>query len=264
MYGAAAGDIVGSIYEIENLRSKDFPLFSAGSHFTDDTVLTAATEEAILRWDEGDGELETLAVEELLHFFNAHPDAAYGGRFIEWARGPEQKPYGSFGNGSAMRISGAGFYAKTLEEAQQLAERVTAVTHNHPDGIRGAAAVASAILLAKTGTPKEEIRRYIDNNYYPVMFTLASIPKDYGFEAACSRSVPQALVAFFESDGFEDAIRNAISIGGDSDTIAAITGSVAEAAYGVPETIRSEVDRRLTPDIRAVFAAFGKKLDSRK
>ena len=148
--------------------------------------------------------------------------------------------------------------------AQQLAERVTAVTHNHPDGIRGAAAVASAILLAKTGTPKEEIRRYIDNNYYPVMFTLASIPKDYGFEAACSRSVPQALVAFFESDGFEDAIRNAISIGGDSDTIAAITGSVAEAAYGVPETIRSEVDRRLTPDIRAVFAAFGKKLDSRK
>ena len=105
MYGAAAGDIVGSIYEIENLRSKDFPLFSAGSHFTDDTVLTAAIEEAILRWDAGDGELETLAVEELLHFFNAHPDAAYGGRFITWARGPEQKPYGSFGNGSAMRIS---------------------------------------------------------------------------------------------------------------------------------------------------------------
>ena len=136
MYGAAAGDIVGSIYEIENLRSKDFPLFSAGSHFTDDTVLTAAIEEAILRWDAGDGELETLAVEELLHFFNAHPDAAYGARFIEWARGPEQKPYGSFGNGSAMRISGAGFYARTIEEAQQLAERVTAVTHNHPDGIR--------------------------------------------------------------------------------------------------------------------------------
>lgn len=163
-----------------------------------------------------------------------------------------------------MRISGAGFYAETLDDAQKIAERVTAVTHNHPDGIRGAAAVASAIFLAKTGTPKDEIRRYIDRNFYPVMFHLASIPKDYGFEAACSRSVPQALVAFFESDGFEDAIRNAISIGGDSDTIAAITGSVAEAAYGVPETIRSEVDRRLTPDIRAVFAAFGKKLDSRK
>ena len=243
MYGAAAGDIVGSIYEIENLRSKDFPLFSAGSHFTDDTVLTAAIEEAILRWDAGDGELETLAVEELLHFFNAHPDAAYGARFIEWARGPEQKPYGSFGNGSAMRISGAGFYARTIEEAQQLAERVTAVTHNHPDGIRGAAAVSSAIFLAKTGTPKDEIRRYIDSNFYPVMFHLASIPKDYGFE---------------------DAIRNAISIGGDSDTIAAIAGSVAEAAYGVPELIRSEVDRRLTPDLRDVFAAFGKKLETRK
>lgn len=264
MFGAAAGDIVGSIYEIENLRSKDFPLFSAGSHFTDDTVLTAAIEEAILRWDAGDGELETLAVEELLHFFNAHPDAAYGARFIEWARGPEQKPYGSFGNGSAMRISGAGFYARTIEEAQQLAERVTAVTHNHPDGIRGAAAVSSAIFLAKTGTPKDEIRRYIDSNFYPVMFHLASIPKDYGFEAACSRSVPQALVAFFESDGFEDAIRNAISIGGDSDTIAAIAGSVAEAAYGVPELIRSEVDRRLTPDLRDVFVSFQKRLQSRK
>ena len=125
MYGAAAGDIVGSIYEIENLRSKDFPLFSAGSHFTDDTVLTAAIEKAILRWDAGDGELETLAVEELLHFFNAHPDAAYGGRFITWARGPEQKPYGSFGNGSAMRISGAGFYAETLDDAQKIAERIT-------------------------------------------------------------------------------------------------------------------------------------------
>jgi len=163
-----------------------------------------------------------------------------------------------------MRISGAGFYAKTLEEALQLAERVTAVTHNHPDGIRGAAAVSSAIFLAKTGTPKDEIRRYIDRNFYPVMFPLASIPKDYEFEAACSRSVPQALVAFFESDGFEDAIRNAISIGGDSDTIAAIAGSVAEAAYGVPEFIRAEVDRRLTPDIRAVFTAFQKKLESRK
>lgn len=264
MYGAAAGDIIGSIYEIENLRSKDFPLFSADSHFTDDTVLTAAIEEAILRWDAGEGELEALASEELLRFFEAHSDAAYGGRFIQWALLGELKPYGSYGNGAAMRISGAGFYAKTLDDAQMIARRVTSVTHNHPDGIRGAAAVASAIFLAKTGTPKDAIRRYIDRNFYPVMFPLASIPKDYGFETACSRSVPQALVAFFESADFEDAIRNAVSIGGDSDTIAAIAGSVAEAAYGVPDAIRAEADARLTPDIREVFTAFRQKLETLK
>lgn len=240
MYGAMIGDIVGSIYEFENIKTKEFPLFGEGCDYTDDTIMTLAVAKAIMLSREeqsrtqGKGKgFQEFLVEVMQELGRRFPDpkGAYGGNFACWLRSPNPQPYGSYGNGSAMRVSACGLAAVTLEEAVALARASAAVTHNHPEGIKGAESVSAAIFLAKIGKSKEEIKQYICKHYYELNFTLDEIRPNYRFDASCQGTVPQAMVAFFESDSFEDAIRNMISIGGDSDTAAAITGSIAWIYY---------------------------------
>lgn len=263
MVGAIIGDIAGSRFEWENHKSKDFDFFHAKDSFTDDTVLTLAIAEAILQTKPDHSDLSELTAESMRKYGHRHTSAGYGGLFRRWLLSSHPEPYNSFGNGSAMRVSACGWAAQSLEEALNLAETVSAVTHDHPEGIKGAQAIAAAIYLARTGADKAEIRRYIQKNFYPVNFTLDEIRPAYGFDATCQGSVPQALEAFFEAVSFEDAIRNAISLGGDSDTIAAMAGSVAEAYYGVPADLRTIAESYLTPDLRDALAAFEKEYPPR-
>lgn len=235
MYGAFTGDIVGSIYEFNNIKTKSFPLFSQDCDYTDDTIMTVAVAKAIITSIEEKNKrgFKKVLVETMKDFARRYPcpKGAYGERFYYWLKSDDPKPYNSFGNGSAMRVSPCALIAISLEEAQKLAILSASISHNHPWGIKGAEAVASAIFLAKIGKEKEEIKKYIRDNFYPLDFTLEAIRPTYSFDVSCQGSVPQALVAFFEANDFEDAIRNAISIGGDSDTIAAITGSIALSYY---------------------------------
>ena len=242
MFGAFIGDIVGSKYEFNNIKTKQFPLFSEGCDFTDDTIMTAAVAKAmLLRVEEQKMQPGTekgflsLLVEVMQDFGRRypHPTGAYGSGFAIWLRQEHPKPYGSFGNGSAMRVSPCGLAAVTLEEAQALARVSAVISHNHPEGIKGAESVASAVFLAKQGSSKDEIRQYIASHYYDLDFTLDGIRSSYGFDGSCQGSVPQSFEAFLESDSFEDAIRNIISIGGDCDTTGAICGSVAWTFYMV-------------------------------
>lgn len=231
MLGAIIGDIVGSKYEFDNIKTKDFPFVSRGCTFTDDTVMTVAVARALMRMKKEDYYFKAAVIEEMKTLGREYPHAGYGGRFNFWLREDFSEPYNSYGNGSAMRVSPCGLYAKSLDEALTLAKESAEVTHNHPEGIKGAQAVAAAIYLAKAKKSKEEIADYIRREFYPLDKTLDEIRPDYEFDVTCQGSVPQAIVAFLESENFEDAIRNAVSIGGDSDTIAAITGSVALAFY---------------------------------
>lgn len=236
MYGAFIGDIVGSKYEFNNIKTKDFPLFSPGCDYTDDSIMTAAVARAILCTAREDcGDFSRVLVETMQDFGRRypHPTGAYGGRFADWLRREDPAPYGSYGNGSAMRVSPCALAAVTLEEALELARVSAAVTHDHPEGIKGAQAVAAALFLAKTGASKEEIRQYVAGHFYPLDFTLDSIRADYHFDVSCQGSVPQAMVAFLESSGFEDAVRGAVSIGGDCDTTGAMAGSIAWTYYTV-------------------------------
>lgn len=240
MIGAIIGDIVGSRFEWDNYKSKDFEFFTEDCFPTDDSIMTIALAKAIMEtWDgTGDVDYDKLrenSVKYMLEIGRNYPDCGYGGMFWHWMFGDDQSPYGSFGNGSAMRVSAAGFAARSLEEAKALAKAVTEVTHNHPEGIKGAEATAVAIYLARNGSIQGEIEDYINEHYYTIDFTLDDIRDTYEFEGSCQKTVPQALEAFFEATSFEDAIRNAISIGGDSDTMAAITGGIAEAYFGVPD-----------------------------
>lgn len=259
MIGAIIGDIAGSRFERMNFKGKNFTFFYPPDRVTDDSIMTLAVAQALLKAAPDYGSLAEQTTEELQHFGRAYPRAGYGGAFKRWLKADHPEPYNSYGNGSAMRVSACGWAAKSLEEALELAETVTAVTHNHPEGIHGAQAVAAAVYLARTGKSKEEIRRYICENFYPLDFTLDEIRNHYKFDVTCRGSVPQALEAFFEAEDFEDAVRNAVSIGGDSDTIAAIAGSVAEAYYGVPDTLRHEATEYLKPDLLAVLEAFEEK-----
>lgn len=240
MFGAFIGDIVGSKYEFNNVKTKRFPLFSQGCDYTDDTIMTVAVAKAIMlsrreqyeQNEKGKGFQEFL-VEVMQDFGRRYPNptGAYGGGFAKWLRQQNPKPYGSYGNGSAMRVSPCGLAAVTMEEALALARASACITHNHPEGIKGAEAVSAAIFLAKCGKTKAEIRQYISDHYYNLDFTLDSIRDSYKFDGSCQGSVPQAIVAFLESENFEDAIRNVISIGGDCDTTGAITGSIAWIYY---------------------------------
>jgi type I restriction enzyme M protein len=238
MLGAIVGDIAGSRFEGYGNKTKEFDLFTAECSVTDDSVMTLAVAQAILEcggdWDK----LSSAAVRCMRAIGRAYPYVGYGGMFRRWLRSDDPKPYNSYGNGAAMRVSACGFAANSFEEALMLSRRVTEVTHDHPEGIKGAEAVAAAIFLAREGKSISDIRGCIDTHYYPMDFTLDSIRDEYEFSESCQGSVPQALTAFFESEGFEDTIRNAISIGGDSDTIAAIAGGIAEAYYGIPADIR--------------------------
>lgn len=265
LYGAIFGDVVGSIYEWDNIKTKDFELFDEDSFFTDDTVMSIAVACALSENKNSRDNflLGTRAIKWMKLLGREYPDAGYGSHFGMWLNEDMPQPYNSWGNGAAMRISPVAYFAKTLDEVKELSFRVTAVSHNHPEGIKGAEATAMAIFLALQGKSKEEIKEYIVQNYYPINFTLDKIRPFYVFRSSCQETVPQALQAFFESESFEDAIRNAISIGGDSDTIAAITGSVAEAYYGVPDNIkefvRGKLDDNLREKLLKIEAKYGTK-----
>lgn len=239
--GAVVGDVVGSRFEFCNHRSKDFELFSNDCFFTDDTVMTFAVYEALLESGKEFSNLEQKVVEKMKFYGRKYPNRGYGCNFLLWIMSNKSCPYYSFGNGSAMRVSPVAYFAKDIEEAKRLSRIVTSVTHNHPEGIKGAEATTVAIFMALQGKTKQAIKKKIEEDYYKLDFTIDEIRGTYEFNETCQETVPQAIKAFLESSSFEDAIRTAISVGGDSDTLAAITGSVAEAYYGVPKKIQKEV-----------------------
>ncbi len=258
MIGAIIGDIAGSRFEWHNHKSKEFELFTNRCGPTDDSIMTLAVAKAIMNYAGDYSRLESEAISCMQAYGKRYPDAGYGGRFYRWIFSSNPKPYNSYGNGAAMRVSPCGFAAKSLEEAMLLARTVTQVTHNHPESMKAAEAVISAIYLARIGKTLDEIQDYITERYYRIDFTLDEIRPSYHFDVSCQGSVPQAFAALFESSGFEDAIRNAISIGGDSDTIAAITGGMAEAYYGVPEDIRKQAMGFLDDDLSGILLEFEK------
>jgi ADP-ribosylglycohydrolase len=249
--GAITGDVIGSRYEFFNTKKKDFQLFSEYSQFTDDTVLTVATMECLLSKEKD----YTLFYQMYSRDF---PSSGFGSMFCNWMYEENPQPYYSFGNGSGMRVSPVGWFFKTLEETLAEAERSAAVTHNHPEGIKGAQAIASAVFLARTGKSKEEIKQYIATTFnYDLNRTCDEIRPDYCFDVTCQGSVPESIIAFLESKDFESAIRLAVSLGGDSDTIAAMTGAIAEAFYGsVPEWIADEIIKRLPEVFIEVIKQF--------
>ncbi len=252
MLGALVGDIVGSVYEWDNIKTKEFPLFKPECDFTDDSVMTLAAAQALMQG--GGAEDYVRAMQRL---GRAYPGRGYGTRFSGWLLERHPAPYGSLGNGSAMRVSPVAWAFDSLEAVEQAAKISASVTHNHPEGIRGAQATAAAIFLARQGKTKREIRQYMENIYgYDLSRTLDEIRPSYCFTESCQQTVPEALTAFLESVDFEDALRNAISLGGDSDTLAAITCSIAEGAYGVPEHIGREALDRLTPELRESYWKF--------
>ncbi|MGY3776821.1 ADP-ribosylglycohydrolase family protein [Helcococcus sueciensis] len=259
MLGAIIGDIVGSRFEFNNHRSKEFEFFTYECFPTDDSIMTLAIAKAILESKENYSELSENTVKFMQEIGREYPDCGYGGRFYQWMFSDNPKPYNSFGNGAAMRVSAAGFAAESLEEAKVLSKLVTEVTHNHPEGIKGAEATAVAIFLAKTGKSISEIKDYIKDNYYSLDFKLDDIRETYKFNETSQDTVPQALQSFFESVDFEDSIRNAISIGGDSDTVAAICGAVAEAYYGVPTDIRKQALKFLNKQLLDILLEFENK-----
>ncbi|MDY5463307.1 ADP-ribosylglycohydrolase family protein [Hornefia butyriciproducens] len=237
MIGAIIGDIAGSRFERASHKSKEFELFNRKCRPTDDSVMSLAVAKAILESEENTEALSEKAIACMQEFGRLYPNAGYGGTFRKWIQADDPKPYNSYGNGSAMRVSPCGFAAGSLDEAKELSALVTKVSHDHPEGMKGAEAIAVAVYMAKSGESKDVIRKYVEENYYKLEFTIDGIRKSYKFDVSCQGSVPVALEAFFESTDFEDAVRTAVSVGGDSDTIAAMAGSVAEAYYGVPEGI---------------------------
>ena len=263
MLGALIGDIAGSRFEWNNIKTKDFELLTAIGHCrpTDDSIMSLAVAKAILNCNGDYTRLDKQAVSCMQELGRKCPHAGYGGKFHRWIYADDPHPYNSFGNGAAMRVSPAGFAASSLEDAISLARAVTQDTHNHPEGMKAAEAVSAAIYMARSGKSMLEIRDFIESKYYKINFTLDSIRPTYSFDVTCQGSVPQAFEAFFESTGFEDAIRNAISIGGDSDTIAAITGSMAEAYYGIPDDLRKHaltfLDKTQLDILNAFEAKFG-------
>lgn len=263
MLGAIIGDIVGSRFEWNNIKSKEFDLFHPLCRVTDDSVMSLAIAKAILQSDGKTENLDMYAVACMQELGHRYSRAGYGGSFRKWLQEDDPQPYGSYGNGAAMRVSACGFAANSLEEAIALSKTVTAVTHNHPEGIKGAEAVAVAVYLAKTGSSMDEVRQYINTHYYIVDFKLDNIRESYAFDVTCQGSVPQAFAAFYESTDFEDAIRNAVSIGGDSDTIAAITGSIAEAYYGIPTQLREQAQPYFGPTLKAILDEFEEKYPSK-
>lgn len=257
LFGALIGDIVGSRFEFHNIKTKDFELFTDKCDFTDDSVETIAVADAIVKSKKKGTSLYDETIKSLVEFCNKYTGRGYGDMFVHWIS-PDNPhlPYNSNSNGAAMRVSPAGWAAQTLEEVPQLVYDVTAVSHNHPDALHGAEAVAVAIFLAKTGKTMEEIKSYIKEKYYDINFTVAGMRLNYEYDVTCKGTVPQALQCFFESTDFEDAIRNAISIGGDSDTLGAITGAIAEAFYGIPENIIEKSKEYLYWDQYNVMAEF--------
>ncbi len=272
MLGAIYGDIVGSVYEFNNIKTKDFEIFSEKSKFTDDTVMTLAVANALVIFDEMTREencldepsknnlayFKEILISEMHTLGDKYPNTGYGGHFRFWLKEKQTEPYGSYGNGSAMRVSPVAWYAGSLEECIDFAKASAEVTHNHPEGINGAVTTAGATYLARMGAKMDEIKAFVAK-YYKIDFTLDEIRPTYEFNETCQETVPQAMQAFFESNSFEDAIRNAVSIGGDSDTLAAITGAVAQAYYGMTENEREDAMSRLDQTLMKIVNNFKNK-----
>jgi len=253
MIGAIAGDIIGSVYEHHPIKTKDFPLFHLECRFTDDSVLTVAVAKAIME----DGNYRKWIWE----IGRRYPYAGYGGSFIRWLQSNDPKPYNSWGNGAAMRVSPVGFAFDTVEMVLQEAARTAEISHNHPEGVKGSQATALAVFLARTTRDKGLIRREITNRFgYNLDRTVEDIRPSYGFDVSCQGTVPEAIIAFLDADSYEDAVRNAISLGGDSDTLACITGGLAEAYYGpLPQPIVEQVKARLPADLWRITQQFWNK-----
>lgn len=264
MLGAILGDIIGSPYEFDdnNIKTTEFPLFSANSTFTDDSVMTLAVAEALLdTLGQEDGAVLSAVTERMRHYGRAYPWAGYGGRFRWWLSAREPEPYNSYGNGSAMRVSAAGWLFDSLEATLHAARLTALPTHNHPEGIKGAEATAAVIYLARTGESKAAIKKYIEETFgYDLDTPLDVIRPAYHMDESCQGTVPQALRAFLEGEDYESAVRLAVSIGGDSDTLACITGGVAEAAWGLPDNLQAEALARLPEDLAAVARRFLEKV----
>jgi ADP-ribosylglycohydrolase len=256
MLGAIAGDVIGSVYEANPIKTTEFPLFSRSSQFTDDSVLTIAVADTLLHGGS--------YIQKFKDYFNWYPYAGYGGHFAAWAGDPYRfEPYNSWGNGAAMRVSPVGFAFNDLETVLAEAKKTAEVTHNHPEGIKGAQITAATIFLARQGESKDAIKTYLQSHYafeYSLTLTLDEIRPHYHFDVSCQGTVPIALLSLFESNDFEEAIRLAISMGGDSDTLACITGGMAQAFYGkVPDSIAPEVLTRLDEQLRKIVIAFNQK-----
>lgn len=254
LLGAIAGDVIGSVYEWHNVKTKNFPLFCQASDFTDDTVLTIAVADAILN--------NKNFRDAIWEYGNRYPNRGYGGRFRQWLANTDKQPYNSYGNGSAMRVCAVGFACSTLDDVLKMAAETALPTHNHTEGIKGAQAVAAAIFLAKSGVSKKEIKEYITDNFqFHLDFTIEQIRPTYKFNETCQGSVPQAIVAFLESSDYEDAIRLAISIGGDSDTIACITGGIALAYFKtMPEYIINQTLALIPEAFTTIIQQFDEKI----
>ena len=258
MYGAILGDIIGSPYEFDRSpKKKEFPLFIPRSRYTDDSVMTIAVGEALLdtmgrNWEER----KEAVVHSMQKWGKRYPDAGYGGKFYYWLYEPTPQPYNSWGNGSAMRVSSVGWLFDTLEETRQVARDTACVTHNHPEGLKGAEATASVIWMARNGKSKEEIREYVKKEFYPLKQTCDEIRPWYKFDVSCQGTVPQAITAFLEGYDFEDVIRTAVSLGGDCDTLTCISGGMAEAMYGVPEDLKETCRLLLERDMVKVLNRF--------
>lgn len=260
MYGAILGDIIGSPYEFDRgKKTKDFPFFDKGATFTDDSVMTIAVAEALMqaiadRVIDDEAATKDLIIDSMHKWGHRYPNAGYGGRFYYWLRDNSREPYNSYGNGSAMRVAAAGWLFDDLKTTRKIARWTAEVTHNHPEGIKGAEATASAIFMARTGSSKEEIKEYIMRKFgYDLSRTCNEIRPNYYHVESCQETVPEAVTAFMEGYDFEDVIRTAVSLGGDCDTLTCIAGSIAEAYYGVPDEMKKECEDRLPADMLEIL-----------
>ena len=263
MYGAILGDIVGSPYEFDAIDTTDFPLLSDDSMFTDDSVVTIAVADVLLEAGKNpeEKEVKKALIKSFKKWGARYPFAGYGGKFHHWLFSDMTEPYGSYGNGSAMRVSAAGWLYDTMEMTRRVARWTAEITHNHPFGIDGAEATAAAIFMARNGSSKQEIKDYIQKEFdYNLDRTCDQIRPDYEFDETCQGTVPEAIVAFLDSKDYEDAIRLAVSLGGDADTQACITGGIAEAFYGMPKKLIAECRDCLMPDMIDVLDRFDKAI----
>ena len=258
MLGAVVGDVIGSLYEVNNIKEKDFSLFSNQSRYTDDSVMSCAIAKSCINYyNKKDIEkFRKDVVKNMRELGRLHINAGYGGTFIKWLLTKNPIPYNSWGNGSAMRVSPVAWISDSIEECEQLAEVSASVSHNHPEGVKGAKAIASAVFMANNGFDKEDIKNYIEKKYYDLNFNLDDIRDEYKFDVSCQGSVPQAIKAFLEGNDFEDVVRDAVSIGGDSDTIAAMAASIAEAYYGIPKDIVDMTNAYLSADLKQILNEF--------
>ncbi len=264
MYGAILGDIIGSPFEFDRgNKTKKFDLFSRGCGFTDDSVMTIAIGEALLAVGKEATveEIKEAVTVNMRDWGKKYPNAGYGGSFWHWLRDKHPRPYGSYGNGSAMRVSAAGWLYDSLERTREVARATAEVTHNHPEGVKGAEATASCIFLARRGFSKDEIRSYVETKFhYNLDRTLDAIRPYYHHVESCQETVPEAIIAFMEAKNFEDTIRNAVSLGGDTDTLGAIAGSIAEAFYGIPDDLKNECRARIPEEMLDVLDIFDERL----